>query len=879
MKTQGIIRAPSRARHKLGGLGAISAALFWLVPVTGASSALVAGATIASAAQITTYSATQTIPIPPASNYAGAGGGDGWAVALSNTQVFNVFHHNSVTTVSCHNQSDASECYPARTVTDANGNNFATSGHPGMYLNPSTGKLYTYVTRGSDSTAGVVCIDTTIAATTPNPFCGYAPLTAANDGPLTGSLISGLSNPMQVGTKWYAYNFVNGSAAEGGAGGQNTLLCFDLTTFASCGPPIAVNIGAGNVLVNNFPTPATAAIGTQIIIPIITGVSLNQLLACYDVSTGANCAGSWPAAAPFNYPGINGSPYPLLDASGKLTGLCLPTGTDQCLTLTGAATPTPSGMTAAIGSSVSWNGPALVLGPRVYVPEWSNVVDCFDASTGASCTNFPKLFNNLGLLYTVNPDPQRPTCIWVNADNGSAQIQNFDAYTAGACGQGAVRVLASQFVVNLPLCLPAAYTSLQVLQPLPGTYTSGMVEFDDGDGNPIPGASNRPLDATGTVDLTGLSLNTATGLPQFLVTLTGQTGNPAAVVVKLTWTGAYDLTCIGPNTTTAQTPTTVTTSLSGGGQSGAHITVPAGTQVTDNGTLTGSHVASAGGTVTYTVYSDNACSTVVQAGNAEAVTTPGTLPASAPVTLSVAGTFYWLASYSGDAANFPSVTKCGDETVIVTAVASSPTIDGSIATAQHKNSATALVTTNSSGDLLVAFVRGDGPSYDGNTMLVSGAGLTWTRVAMENRALGDTEVWVATASGILTATPITASLDKYPSTYGLRLNAVITVIPFANASGIGAHETFFSPMGAPSGTLTTTQAGSWVFAAGNDWLSSIDRTAAPDQTIEQQSTDRVGDTYWVQSTSAPTPGSGTAVTINDIAPADDPYNLVLVEVL
>ena len=28
-------------------------------------------------------------------------------------------------------------------------------------------------------------------------------------------------------------------------------------------------------------------------------------------------------------------------------------------------------------------------------------------------------FSNLSFLYTVNPDPQRPTCLWVNADNGS----------------------------------------------------------------------------------------------------------------------------------------------------------------------------------------------------------------------------------------------------------------------------------------------------------------------------------------------------------------------------------------------------------------------------------------------------------------------------
>src|SRR4051812_21557894 len=55
-----------------------------------------------------TYSATITVPAPPASNFAGSsGGGDGWGVGLTSTQLFNVFHHSSITQVNCHNQSDA----------------------------------------------------------------------------------------------------------------------------------------------------------------------------------------------------------------------------------------------------------------------------------------------------------------------------------------------------------------------------------------------------------------------------------------------------------------------------------------------------------------------------------------------------------------------------------------------------------------------------------------------------------------------------------------------------------------------------------------------------------------------------------------------------
>jgi hypothetical protein len=638
-----------------------------LVAVCGAL--ITASVASAGTTTTTTYAATKTLPVPPASNYAGAGGGDGWAVALSNTQVFNIFHHNGVTTLACHNQSDASQCYPQRTITDGSGHDFATSGHPDMFLDQSTGKLYTYGTRSIDSIAGVVCIDTTAAAANPNPFCGFTALTTAADAPLSGG-ISGLSNPIQVGTKLYAFNFVNGSGGGGGAGGRNRLLCFDLSTFAACaGQPVAVNIGAGNVAVNSFPTPAISGIGNRVVIPIVTN---SPLLACFDASTGADCAGTWPVAAPGGYPGNAGPPFPRLDGTGKIIGLCLPTGAAPCYDLTGAGAPTPAGLAGALasGSSVSWDGPGFVLGPRVYVPEWSNVVACYDYSAGASCTNFPKHFNNLGLLYTVNPDPQRPACLWVNADNGAAQIQNFDAFTGGACGAGAIRVLAAQFVVPQPPCTPDSYVSFQITNPARNAYSSGSVAFEDANGNPIPGASDRPLDATGTVDLTGLNLNTALGLPQFLITLNGLSGTVGSVTVKLTWNANYNQTCVGSGTTVTKTDVTTTTSLTGGGKSGASITVPTGTAVTDSASLAGTDAAQAGGTVTYSVYSDSTCQTPVAGGTAQSITTPGSPPSSSAVTLSTPGTYYWVATYSGDAGNNSSSSACGSE--VETVVTSAP---------------------------------------------------------------------------------------------------------------------------------------------------------------------------------------------------------------
>jgi hypothetical protein len=414
-----------------------------------------------------------------------------------------------------------------------------------MYLNQATGKLYVFTTRLTDNTGGILCVETTSEAA--DPFCGFIALTGKEEAPPTTSRgISGMSNPMLIGSHLYSFNFAAGEQE----GTKNKLTCFDVGAGEPCaGQPYPVTIPGGTVETNgNEPVGETATISGKAIIPIeIEGASY---LACFDDASQKTCGGQWPVKLSFPYVSSFGAPFPLLTASGSAIGLCLPTGEDQCFNLEGESVATPAGMTEAIPATEEWNGPGLVLGPRVYLPNGnSESVDCYDYSTGKSCANFPKHLENLGLLYTVNPDPQRPTCIWVNSDDGSAQIQNFDAYTGEACGEGVIRALASQFVVPHPQCTPLSYVSFQVLGPARETYTSGSIAFDDGDGNPIPGLEERQLDATGTVSLAGLSLNTATGLPQFLITLNGAVGKVGAVEVRLTWTANYNATCVGPQTT------------------------------------------------------------------------------------------------------------------------------------------------------------------------------------------------------------------------------------------------------------------------------------------------------------------------------------------
>lgn len=510
----------------------------------------VAGALISSpavpwarAGEAATYSAKAVIPVPPASKFAGSGGGDGWALALSEKDVYNVFHHSKTLQVACHLQSTAAQCFAPETITDLEHHDFSTSGQPGLYLDQATGRLYVYATRTSDGTGGVVCINTALAPNETDPFCGFVPLTKAGESPLTPTGISGTSDPMLVGSRWYAFNYVNG---VGHVRAENALLCFELSTAQPCaGQPYALNLGEGDVADEGMPSPATAAIGTQLIVPVEAGGA--DRLACFDASREADCAGSWPLTLKGPaYAGHHGAAVPELDPAGEAVGLCLPTGTDECFDLQGRETTTPTGMSAAIAASTPWNGPAVAVGPRVYVPdgEGNGDVECFDYATSMSCPGFPKDPEGLGGLYTVNADPQRPTCIWINSDHGEHQIQNFDAYTGEGCGQGTIRALTTQFAVAKPECAPASYVSVQVLKPARSSYASGSVAFENGDGAAIAGLEPQPLNAEGTASLEGLELNTSTGLPQFLFNLTGESDSLGTVEVQLNWNGDYNARCV-----------------------------------------------------------------------------------------------------------------------------------------------------------------------------------------------------------------------------------------------------------------------------------------------------------------------------------------------
>ena len=220
-----------------------------------------------------------------------------------------------------------------------------------------------------------------------------------------------------------------------------------------------------------------------------------------------------------------------------------------------------------------------------------------------------------------------------------------------------------------------------------GSSPSGTVTFKLY-GPSDPTCSNSPL-YTETANLSGGSAATtggpaaaAAGTYHWAATYNGDAGNNTA-----------SSACTDEAVTIAKNSPTIATTLSA-------TTATAGDTVHDSSALTGA-TANAGGTVTYTVYSNDTCS----AGARDAGTTTVTsgVPADSDgLAFNAAGTFYWQAVYSGDSNNNTATSPCKSE--ILTVSKKSPTIGttlsattGAVGATVHDSSALTGATSDAGG--------------------------------------------------------------------------------------------------------------------------------------------------------------------------------------
>jgi len=188
--------------------------------------------------------------------------------------------------------------------------------------------------------------------------------------------------------------------------------------------------------------------------------------------------------------------------------------------------------------------------------------------------------------------------------------------------------------------------------------------------------------------------------------------------------------------------------------------------------------------------------------------------------------------------------------------------------------ATAPISTTGDADTLLAFVAVDGWA-GGGTATVTSDNLTWNLVERETGQPGDVEIWQATANGPLSDEVVTAALTNEGGPHSL------TVVAFVGAADVGAATHVSDWDAPPSVSLTTTVAGSMVFAVGSDKDDATPRTIGAGQSLIHEDSDTAwNEDYWVQRVDGTIATAGTTVTVNDTAPDDhDQWNLAAVEII
>ena len=217
---------------------------------------------------------------------------------------------------------------------------------------------------------------------------------------------------------------------------------------------------------------------------------------------------------------------------------------------------------------------------------------------------------------------------------------------------------------------------------------------------------------------------------------------------------------------------------------------------------------------------------------------------------------------------------------VTTLAAASLSLDKTVTTRQSSAASTIsslALTTAKAGELLLAFIGSDGPNAASSQSIssVTGAGLTWTLRRRANGQAGTAEIWQAVAPTTVTSKTITATRASGSYQGAITVAALIGAETAVN----GATASASAASGAPSASLVTTRAGSWVWGSARTGTKEPLARSGSSQTMVDQFLSPSGDTFWTQSQTAPTPAAGTTVAINDTAPSGDRFNLAIVEIL
>ncbi|MDA8279046.1 MAG: hypothetical protein M0Z63_01235 [Actinomycetota bacterium] len=254
---------------------------------------------------------------------------------------------------------------------------------------------------------------------------------------------------------------------------------------------------------------------------------------------------------------------------------------------------------------------------------------------------------------------------------------------------------------------------------------------------------------------TGLGAGSVSGGPYHISLVSA---GPAA---KPTTFGSRDNQIMGNALAPPATPTITTTARPTSGVAGT-----AAANVGDTATFTGFDPATPPtGSVTFTLYSDPTCAAPVpgMSGSGPISTVPGSTTATWEATSwtpPAAGTYYWQATYPGDANNTPVTTACGAANEEIVVAKARPTIT----TLADPTSGVANIAISAAGDT-ATFHGAASPTGSVTFTLYSNPTCTTAVVGMSGSGTISTSGAVTTATWSAGWTPPAAGTYYWQATY------------------------------------------------------------------------------------------------------------------
>jgi uncharacterized repeat protein (TIGR01451 family) len=274
----------------------------------------------------------------------------------------------------------------------------------------------------------------------------------------------------------------------------------------------------------------------------------------------------------------------------------------------------------------------------------------------------------------------------------------------------------------------------------------------------------------------------------------------------------------------------------------------------DKATLAGTVQQDGSGSITWTLYPNNDCTgTPLGTDTVSEVDANGTFETPTGVKVNSAGTYYWVAQFSGDSNNLSATSGCAEEPVVVNgaAIHIAKTADAAKVTVGQDVGFSMTVWNSGNGDAHGVMLNDKLPTNSGLSWQVAGQGAGWGGSCTIN-------------NGTLSCGPVTvpAGTTQAASTFTVHVTSPTTAATGGDCPGSGTVDN--------TGTVTTTNDGTDQSSASTCVQALVDLAITKSGAPATQELGQ-GNITWTMVVTNNGPSADSGVKVSDPMPAGNTY--------